>query len=59
MDSKADDSITVRVVVSERPQDDTPHPATSRAPRLRSGLAERRFAEALETTPSTPVRAGR
>ena len=42
---KGDEVITVRVVVCERPHDDPPEPRT---PQLRSGLAERRFAEALE-----------
>jgi len=60
---KADEVITIRIVVCECPQRD-PSPQTcgtprlrsglaprlrpGLAPRLRSGLAERRFAEALE-----------
>jgi hypothetical protein len=60
---KGNDLIIVRVVASERPDDDTsqarplaPRLRSGLAPRLRSGLAERRFAEALDA--STSLRAG-
>ena len=53
---KGNDLIIVRVVASERPHDDTSQTRPS-TPRLRSGLAERRFAEALDA--STSLRAGR
>ena len=47
---KADEVITIRIVVCECPQQTcgTPQLRSGLAPRLRSGLAERRFAEALE-----------
>ena len=54
-----DEVITVTVVAGDRPQPDRPRLRTPWTPRLRSALAERRFAEALEAGPSTPLTAGR